>query len=180
MTEPDYLIVLYSKYSPICKQVLNLYNQSTIDFMKFLCIDNSNTRQQLMNSKKLSVSRVPCVLLMYPGGKMEKFEEGDVASWLETQIRGYLPEDNITEVEHSSPSPPPPLEVPIQETRQEHTSILDLDPSMIQEEPTDRIHADTETTKKSKSVAEIAADMAAMREVNDLPFHAQKHKMQGS
>lgn len=164
--EPDYLVVLYSKYSSQCKRVLDLYNQCGIDYIKFICIDNIEVRKRILDSRRLNVSTVPCVLLMYRDGTMEKFESGDVAGWLIKQLEKHVPSAGVTQIQapeqpppqqfqQPSPSPQPSLPPP----QPQQTSILDLEEGMSQQEE----------PSKPMSVSEMAAKMAAEREKNQPP-----------
>lgn len=174
MSEPEYLIVLYSKYSHACNEVLELYSQAPVDFIKFICVDNVTTRQQLLSSKRLNISVVPCVLLMYPGGEMEKFEEGDVSGWLKSQISKYLPQEQITHLQVPNTHQHEQVEEQVTQIQQleqppqEQTPMVDLMPTMTQEVP----------PKKEKSISDIAAEMAAERDGADIPIHQRKQQLQ--
>jgi len=181
MTEPEYLVVLYSKYSTPCNQILNLYNQAPVDYIKFLCVDHAQTRQRILSSKRLKISTVPCVLLMYPDGSMEKFEEGDVAGWLTLQISKHLPQEQVSQIQLQQPvqevqqQPPPQQQQPPPQQQQppppqqqdESTSIEFLEPTMTQEP----------ITPKKKSITDIAAEMAAERGDADVPANQRKREM---
>jgi len=173
MTEPESLIVLYSKYSRACNDVLELYNQAPVEFMKFICVDNVTTRQRLLSSKRLRITSVPCVLLVYPDGTMEKFEEGDVSGWLQSQIAKYLPEEQTTPIQSQEQVTVLEEEQPQQqeqvmplEQEPQQTMIEELAPSMTQESST------------KKSISEIAAEMAAARDGDDIPMQQKKIRMQ--
>lgn len=186
--DPEYLVVLYSKYSPQCQKILEIYDSDTMDYIKMVCVDNSKFRERLSISKSLQVKTVPCVLLMYPGNRIEKFEGSNVTEWLIQQIsqnlpttesrRTELPEDNMAvqppqpQRQQQSPQPQPP------QPQQQFTAIEDLAPAEdMSQEQQNQQHTLSETIRQEKSVAEVAAEMAAEREKADQPAHVQMQKM---
>ena len=67
------LYLLYSKYSPICNQLIKTYpviNQ----YFKILCIDNEDIRKSILSSKILKVNIVPCMCVSYIDGNLQTFE----------------------------------------------------------------------------------------------------------
>ena len=194
--DPEYLIVLYSKYSQNCQKILQVYNKSTMDYIKMVCIDNSAFRTKLAVSKSLNVKTVPCVLLMYPGNKVEKFEGQGVTEWVLQQISQNLPDTKtVLDV-----APPVQVAVPQQQQQQvavpqqqqqvavpqqqqqvgvQHfTDISDLnledDQEIYERQPTSQ----EQMVSKPKSVSEMAAEMAAEREGADKPAHLRKQEME--
>lgn len=81
---PSQVIVLYSKYSPKCREILHLTSISSPVF-KFLCIDNQHVRKSVIESS-LDVKTVPCVLLRYPDNQVEKFESDNITQWIQEQL----------------------------------------------------------------------------------------------
>jgi hypothetical protein len=104
----------------------------------FLCIDNSNVRKLILSADHLSVQHVPCVLLLYENGRIEKFEKHNIEQWIVEQLR---PTSVSAEV----------------------TSIDNLE---IEDEPEERFtnQAAVEQAVKKKSIADVAAEMAAERD----------------
>lgn len=112
MDIPQQLILLYSKYSPQCQQILQILNGSSIDYIKPVCIDNVAIREQIVRSKRLNISTVPCILLVYTNNKIEKFEGKNVSSWLYTQISDNLPTANTPlnqDTQNMTPYPQQPV-----------------------------------------------------------------------
>jgi len=179
--DPERLVVLYSKYSPQCQKLLQIYDASTMDYIKMVCIDNSKFRERILNSQTLHVKTVPCVILIYPNGQIEKFEGIKVTDWLIQQISNNLPNkyteidtDHQTIVPETTMVPQtmvPQTMVPqtvVQESQNIGiTSIEDLGP-MIDVSPQQQ-----QTTVRQKSIAEIAAEMASEREKSDQPAHVK-------
>ena len=105
--EQQQCVLLYSKYSQKSKKFMDMLKQSPVDFtstvqLNPLCIDNENVRQRILNSQQIDVTSVPCVLIIYKDGGVEKYEGGTAFKWAEEVIRSF------------SPDPPPiPREPPI-------------------------------------------------------------------
>lgn len=95
-------VLLYSKYSPMSQNLLKVLDTSPVNLsstlgLTSLCVDNEEIRQRIINTNKIEISRVPCILNVYTNGVVEKYEGNDAAIWLDEMIKPYLP----------SPTPPP-------------------------------------------------------------------------
>lgn len=161
---PEYIVVLYSKYSQQCQKILQVYDSTTIDYMKLVCIDNSAIRKRLTTSPSLSVKTVPCVLLVYPGNEIEKFEGSNVTEWVLNQISQTLPQRTELVMEES----------PQQQQQEEPASTTTSIDDLPEEEETVEHHL---PIKKGKSVTEIAAALATERDNFDKPDIMLKRKM---
>jgi hypothetical protein len=107
---PDKLIVLYSKYSSQCNDIIRLYNPNRNKHIQLVCIDNIQIREQILHSTHLNVKTVPCVLFVYPDKRIEKFEGSNVKQWIIQQITEGLPEEVSEPVSSmSSKSDPEPV-----------------------------------------------------------------------
>ena len=177
--EPEYLIVLYSKYSPQCQKILQIYDKSTMDYIKMICVDNSNLRERLMVSKTIQIKTVPCVLLIYPGNKVEKFEGSGVLDWILQQISQNLPNTDRTILEPIQQQPiqqQPIQQQPIQQQPIQQQPIQQQQ-TLIEDLQSDMASTVEASTRKDKSINEIAAEMAAEREDVDKPAHIQMQEM---
>ena len=108
--EKNLCVLLYSKYSQHSKNFMDLLQQSPIDFTTLvglnpLCIDNENIRKRIISSSKLNIDIVPCILLIYPDGGVEKYAGITAFNWAEDIIRQNIP---------SLPPQPPPVIKPVQ------------------------------------------------------------------
>ena len=100
-------VLLYSNYSESCKNLLsalstcpvNLYNLAGLNT---LCIDNEKIRNQIIKSNQLTISSVPCLLVIYQGFRIETLEGQSLYDWI----------DNVVELHLPPPPPPPPLPPP--------------------------------------------------------------------
>jgi DNA polymerase III gamma/tau subunit len=82
---------LYSKFSQNSKNFSQLLERIPNDFknnIKFnsLCVDNENIRKTVLNSKQFDIKNVPCVLVTYNDGHVEKFEGSDAFKWADDII----------------------------------------------------------------------------------------------
>jgi hypothetical protein len=79
-------ILLYSKYSQNSQNLFNLIQTSGIDFsfLKPICIDNKNIRKRIQSDTRFDIKQVPCVLILYPDGRVEKYENNTVFDWIKT------------------------------------------------------------------------------------------------
>lgn len=105
--EKQQCILLYSKYSQQSKRFMDMLKQSPVDFttevkLNPLCIDNEKIRQRILNSQQIDIKVVPCILVVYKDGGVEKYEGGTAFRWAEEVIRSLAP-----------PPPPIPREPPI-------------------------------------------------------------------
>lgn len=171
--DPEQLIVLYSKYSPQCNRIVDLYQQQrpNIDYLRLLCVDNVNLRESILNATNVRIRTVPCVLFIYPGGRIEKFEGSNVSDWIIRQMSKNAPlphtpvvplSQQTEEVLPSTHASPSVLPIPDQSTPLESLVLNDDDESRGDIAPMIRPQSSS-TTNKNRSIADIAADMAASR-----------------
>jgi hypothetical protein len=163
--DPEYIIILYSKYSPQCQKILQVYNPNIMDYIKMVCIDNSVYRKKILSSKNLSIKTVPCVLLMYPGGKIEKFEGANVTEWILQQISQNLPNADTGRTELENVEPEMSFTTPISIIEQS-TSMTDIQHTPLEDLYMDDSEVENQRLpiKREKSTKDIAAEMAAERE----------------
>lgn len=106
--------LLWSKYSPMCKKLLDALQSSPINLtntigLTLVCIDNEEIRKRIMTANKIDISIVPCVIVVYTNGLVEKYEGIQAAQWCEEIVKKYIPEDVIQASEYTvgdSTSPP--------------------------------------------------------------------------
>ena len=88
-------VLLYSKYSKFSTEIVSQVNQYQNVFlenfnMKLLCIDNELVRKRIINSKKINISFVPSILVIYEDGGVEKYENNDAFVWVNEVIQRVL------------------------------------------------------------------------------------------
>ena len=168
MSDPEYLVILYSKYSPECQKILQVYNPNLMGYFKLVCIDSAMIRARLSKSKSIQITTVPCVLLVYPRNKVEKFEGEGVTDWILRQIAQNLPPSETLIESSENPMYEPVDSVAPSSTPSQKTSISMLDDDeFVQEEK-------RPTPSAPKSIVELAADMQAARP--DLDAEANRRK----
>ena len=102
--ESQLSVLLYSKYSSLSKKLMNIIQTSGVDFTaKFslqpLCIDNEKIRTRVIQNTNIEVTTVPCLLIIFPDGGIEKYDGAHIFEWVEGIIR------------QSAPPPPPPQHI---------------------------------------------------------------------
>lgn len=123
-------VLLYSQYSPSSKRFLELLKQSPVDFtntigLNSLCVDNEEIRKKITDSIHIEIQNVPCILLVYSDGGVEKYDGSNAFRWAEEIMNKYTP-------------PPPPLsqqQYYIQQPSEENDEDYDSPPQQQRKRP---------------------------------------------
>ncbi len=114
--------LLYSDYSLHCSRLLKLLEDCPVDFqaltsLKIINIDNKKVRQQIKDSKIIQVRMVPCILVVYTDGGVEKFESGEAFNWVNGIINATTPVVQPQPIQSLpiTPLPQPPAQPSIQQ-----------------------------------------------------------------
>jgi len=196
-----FTVLLYSKYSSFSKKLIEMMQLSDINFAQLLklrevCTDNENIRKRLKNDKKLNIQSVPCILVTYDDGVVEKYEDILAFNYIEEIINKYTPppppppqpvqkvlHEEVVEDEEEYQPPPPRKQkqkqvVPKkkQETKK-YTTIDDLEDLEDLEEPNNDVDnvdkpKDALSAKRNDLVS-LAASMQKQRESIDASFPKQ-------
>ena len=102
METPTNVILLYSKYSPHSKRLMDIVTQNEMSFIFPLCVDNQKVRQMVLSST-YNIQCVPCLLVTYASGGMEKYEGPGAFAWIENLLEKVKPPVQQQE----QPAPPP-------------------------------------------------------------------------
>lgn len=142
--------LLYSQYSSKCKTLVNLIEQCQIDIkslinLSFVCIDNEKIRKQICSSKNVSIQSVPCILVVYQDGGVEKYEGSNAFRWIEEVVYKYLPPE------------PPRVEPP---PRVEHQPTLETEP----------VHVIPQSQSKREVQPKIKVQQEVQRQVQSQPI----------
>lgn len=83
--------LLYSKYSVNSKKFMDMLDQIPENVksefkLNLLCIDNEKVRKSILNSNQINIKIVPCILLIYADGGVQKYEGPDAFVWIEEII----------------------------------------------------------------------------------------------
>lgn len=97
-------VLLYSKYSPLSNQLMQGINTAPVNLnsvvgLNPICIDHEEVRARILKANQIEVSHVPCILLVYPNGGVEKYEGTNAFKWVSETVRKHIP-------------PPPPQPPP--------------------------------------------------------------------
>lgn len=77
-------ILIYSQYSVHCKKIIDrISSMSLFDDVHKICIDNRKVRKQVLKSSILKLECVPCILLLYPDGVVEKYDGSYAFEWVD-------------------------------------------------------------------------------------------------
>jgi hypothetical protein len=105
----------------------------------------------------VKITTVPCVILTYENGEMEKFEGDNVSEWIMEQIINNSPQNHtqvFQEPEMYTPIDDIEEQIPIQQQQipiqQQQTILEDLE--------------DESSIQRNKSIQELAAEMSAARD----------------
>ena len=142
-------VLLYSNYSVACKNLLSALTSCPIDLYNLaglnnICIDNENIRKQITSSKNIVITNVPCLLVIYQGFRIEKYEGQNLYDWIDNFVEKNLPPPPPQQVllpppqpqpstpEHQPPTPeqPPTPKKPATPKKQvsiKNTEIADLE-----------------------------------------------------
>ena len=119
--EIQYTAMLNSRYSQPCQNFLNILFDSDIDYknlLKFvkINIDNKEIRKQILSSNNIDIKYVPCILIIYTNGSVEKYEGNDSFKWLDEIIsnnssiqmnNNYSIHEEPIQIKQKQPQPQP-------------------------------------------------------------------------
>jgi hypothetical protein len=84
-------IVVYSKYSQKSTLLIQSVANAGLGHFKTICIDNEQIRKKLQSSKKINITMVPCILVLYSTGVVEMYEGASAFEYINMQIQQLLP-----------------------------------------------------------------------------------------
>ena len=84
-----------------------------------VCIDNQDVRKRLLKNGKIEISAVPCVLIVYRTGGVEKYEGKAAFQWFDEAVSKYSPAPQLSEQPPIQPTPQPQAPNPPQPQRKE-------------------------------------------------------------
>lgn len=91
-----FVLMLYSKYSRRCEDILKTLQDYPISFLDLFCIDNKVIRKIVLNSK-YGIASVPCILIGYANSRIDKYEGEDCMNWLKQTLAMIYPPVNINQ-----------------------------------------------------------------------------------
>lgn len=78
--QPNFVTLLYSKYASNYKDIMSLVKQQ--NFITLISVDKREMRENLIKSK-FNIKEVPCILVGYDDGMVDKFEGDNAFEWLQ-------------------------------------------------------------------------------------------------
>jgi hypothetical protein len=175
--EPNYSVILFSKYSRNSQNIFEMLNNSNINpvqyNLQFLCIDNEKVRYRIKNNKKLDIHSVPCLLTIFSNGTVEKYEGQQCMDWIENFITTYgkpveTPRQEIS-VQYSDP--------PVQTTIvTEQKQVRENPPQYRQNITSDETEQETseqrvkQSVRIPKNMRPINQNKNSITSINDLPL----------
>lgn len=157
MSEPKSIIVLYSKYSDECTDVITYKQQNPVNrVFKFVCIDNADVREYV---EKLNISCVPAVLVMYSDEDYEIFEGQGIREWINNQLG--IGQEVQTIQEFTQQQSIIPQQVPM--------NTMAMNPQQSPPDVNTRVDlgGSSRAIKKAVSITDIAQQMEQARKEKD-------------
>ena len=147
--EPLLSVLLYSKYSSYSKQLMGFIQKSEVDLaraigLQTLCVDNEKIRNRIMKNKDIDVISVPCLLIIYPDGGIEKYDGENVFDWIGNVI--------------SKIKPPPPIPPPTQPPPVKEETNDDNPKQRYRRKPVDDGEEIQEHKNKVTSISDLPVD----------------------
>ena len=134
-------VLLYSKYSPMSTKLMTALSECPIDLettvgLNTVCIDNQDVRKRLLKNGKIEISVVPCVLIVYRSGGVEKYEGDAAFQWIDESVSKYSQRVPVPVPESFPVEPQPQPQVHIAPQPQKKQVYKKHPPVIIeQEEP---------------------------------------------
>jgi hypothetical protein len=187
--EGNIIVVFYSKYSQRCTEFFELI-RDYLDYRK-ICVDNPEIRSMILNeTQKYSIRTVPCVLIFYSNGIMNKFENQKAFEWANNMIFSIkksstktlldlpntIQQSEIKNIPRQEPIPVEPISVePITEDnlmgmkrRIETSPLIQRNGNNMEENRMDGNRNEKKVqNKKSESIKNLAQQLQAEREKED-------------
>ena len=173
--EPQYSVFLYSKFSPNCKQIMNMMRQSGVDFgtklkLQFLCIDHAKIRSRVMSNESMDINLIPCILIVYPNGGVEKYEAAHAFKWVEEMISRLKPPPPPQPI-YQPPPPVPRQRVEPEESEEEEEYEQEPIPPRRKKPTSRRTRSRTRSRRRMKPIQQRPSQGGpAATSINDIPI----------
>ena len=125
--EPTLSVLLYSKYSMHSNRLMNTIKNSNVDFINRFsiqpfCVDNQNVRQRILQNKDIEINTVPCLLLTYPDGGVEKYDGQNLLNWVNERLNLLKPVQPVQEIIQE------PVNEPVKEEKVQRKVVVKVKP----------------------------------------------------
>jgi len=155
-------VLLYSKYSPMSNKLMNALKSCPIDLnisvgLNIVCIDNEGIRSQILKANKIEISTVPCVLIVYRTGGVEKYEGENAFQWINETVSKFMPPDQNQPEQIPQKQVPRkiiPRPVPKREQRQEIEEIEEIEEEEHIQKPLRKVKFEQQKNLKKETTME--------------------------
>jgi len=108
--DPQYSVLLFSKYSQNCNKLFSIMTNSGVNFspLQSLCIDNENIRKRILDNKQFNITVVPSILCVFSNGNVETYEGLNAFNWVQSIIAKFAPPPSQQLPPQPQQLPPPP------------------------------------------------------------------------
>ena len=152
-------IILYSEYSVNSKRIMDIINNPSVSHifsvLERVCIDNEKVRKRIIKSKRIEITKVPCILIIYQDGGVEKYDGSHAFRWVEDIIQQNSPNqsagNNVSKQENIVPSSKTDFDNEPTSGEIGFTSIDDLksdDDEIVEEKPVKVVQKEKKVAKK--------------------------------
>ena len=118
-------ILLYSKFSPACKEMFFLLQQYSLqNTFKMLDVDSKSIRQRIVEDKKFTIRSVPCIISVSSNGVASQYEGSKAFDVVKVMIQQSLPPDRPPERPDHSLSPSSPPQPQKNQNQPKNTSLM--------------------------------------------------------
>lgn len=127
-------------------KIMSVLSSSPVDLgivvnLNAVCVDNKQIRERITKANKFEITTVPCILIVYKEGAVEKYEGVKAFEWVDETIKMIIP-----------PSIPPPNTPPKPPTPRKKSIKKIIKESESESESESEIEVQVETkAQKSKS-----------------------------
>lgn len=146
---PTLKVFFYSKYSDKCKEINNMAQNLNLEYV---CLDNKKIREKVLRDKRFNIQNVPCILIFYDEGTVEKYEGANAFKWCDQMI------NDMNSISHSH------IEEDIHEPMHEP----------VQQEMGDRPPSNNSQTSNSTSLSDLLGDDDEEEEEDETPKKKDK------
>jgi len=91
--EYSFSILIYSKFSKRSDELLDIINTSPVNFSQLglstICADNKEIRKRILSNKDIVLKYVPCILVGYSDGRIDKYDGNNAKNWIFSIIDNY-------------------------------------------------------------------------------------------
>jgi hypothetical protein len=141
-----------------------------------VCIDNQDIRKRLLKNGKIEISVVPCILIVYRSGGVEKYEGDAAFQWIDEAVSKYSPPlpPQAPQALQALPQAPPP-QAPQQPQRKKELVKYHVQEECEQEDEEEEEQEEIyipppKPSRKTKTAQKIKKETTSMEDLGFDPF----------